>query len=66
MSNKDKPDYRIRSFWSSNNRPDNVVVNIPKDFVIAHKLLECKYIKIINLDNGILIQPLREMVTGGS
>lgn len=66
MVKKDKPQYRICSFWSSNNRPDNVVINIPKDFVLAHKFLDSDLVKITNLPNGVLIQPLREVITDGS
>lgn len=58
-----KEEYRICKYWSANNRPDNVCINIPKEFVLAHKFLNGEYVKIINLPSGVLVQPLREMVT---
>lgn len=53
--------YKIIKYWSSNNQPNNCTINIPKQFVKEHNLLNSQFLKVTSVESGILIQPLKEV-----
>lgn len=53
--------YKIVKYWSSNNQPNNCTINIPAEFVKQHELLKGKFLMVRSVENGILIQPLKEV-----
>ena len=53
--------YKIIKYWSSNNQPNNCTINIPKQYVKEHDLLKNQFLMVTSTQNGILIQPLKEV-----